>query len=203
MSRRVVWGAALLLLRPVYVVVEVVVAARTTGSYSLTHDTVSELGAAACSPAFCSPWRELMNGTFVAVGLLLAGGALLLAPRLGPAATVLLCVAGLSSIGTGLAPVDVDATLHVLAAAPLFLCQPVALILLARRLRPTHGRLARWLLLSGVLTGAAAIAFVTGAPGTGVLERLALWPPLVALAAVAAVLARPGDASAAARPRGT
>ena len=192
MRRRLAWGAVLWLLRPVYIVLELVVAAGTTGSYRLVDDTVSDLGALGCTRAFCSPRHELMNGTFVGVGLLLTMGAALLAPRLGTAVTVLLAVAGLSSVATGLAPVDQGATLHMVAATPLFVCQPFALLLLARMLRPTHSRLAAALLLTGSVTAAAALAFLlTGAgAGAGLLERLALWPVIVALAMVAAVMVR-------------
>ena len=173
-----------------YVVVELVVAAATAGEYSLVDDTVSELGAVACSPASCSPRHDLMNGTFVGVGVLLALGAVLLAPRLGRVVSVLLVVAGLSSVATGLAPVDEDAMLHGLAATPLFVCQPIALLLLARALRPAHVAVSRALLLTGSVTAAAAVGFalVGGRAGAGLLERLALWPVLVALAVVAVVV---------------
>jgi hypothetical protein len=193
MSRVLFWGATLWLLRPAYVVVELVVAAETTGAYSLADDTVSALGASECSSAFCSPWKDLINGTFVAIGLMLAVGALLLAQRLGPLVTVLLCVAGLSSVATGLTPVDDGATLHAVAAAPLFVSQPIALFLLARALRPTHVWLGGTLLLTGAVTAAAAIGFAVGAAGAGALERLALWPPLVAFAGVAGVVVRPAN----------
>ncbi len=183
-ERRLVWGAVLWLLRPAYVVLELVVAAATTGEYRLDRDTVSDLGALTCDPRFCSPWHDLMNATFVGTGLLLALGALLLAPRLGSVVTVLLAVAGVSSVATGLAPVDQSSAIHFLAAAPLFVCQPAALLLLGVRLRAEHPRLAAALLATGVVTAVAAVGFVLGAPAAGVLERLALWPVLVALAAV-------------------
>lgn len=181
------------MLRPAYIVVELVVAAATTGGYRFADDTVSDLGAVGCSPVSCSPWQELMNGTFVGVGLLLALGAVLLAAWLGPVVTVLLVVAGLSSVGTGLAPVDEDPLLHALVATPLFVCQPLALLLLARALRTTHVRLAGALLIAGSVTASATVGYllVGNGAGAGVLERLALWPVLVALAAVAAVVVRP------------
>lgn len=187
-ERRRVCGAVLLLLRPAYVVLELVVAAATTGDYRLGRDTVSDLGALTCDPRFCSPWHDLMNATFVGTGLLLALGALLLAPRLGSVATALLVVAGLSSVATGLAPVDQDAGLHFLAASPLFVAQPAALLLLGIRLRRPHPRLAPALLVTGVVTAGAAAAFVLGAPAAGAFERVALWPVIGALAAVAWVL---------------
>lgn len=178
------------LVRPVYVVMELVVVAATTGRYHLVDDTVSDLGASECRRDFCSPEHALMNGTFVGVGLLLALGALLLAARLGPAATVLLVLAGLSSVATGFLPVDEDETLHVLAAAPLFVCQPVALLLLGRAVRPVHARLGATLLVAGSLTAAAAVGFVLGGAADGALERLALWPVLFALAAFGVVSRR-------------
>ena len=187
------WGAALWLLRPAYIAIELLVAAAATGGYRLDDDIVSDLGAVGCSPAFCSPRHELMNGTFVGAGLLLALGAVLLAARLGPAVTALLVVAGLSSVATGLAPVDEDPTLHGLAATPLFVCQPLALLLLGRRLRPAHVRTAGAVFLTGSLSAAAAVGFllVGDGAGAGVLERLALWPVIIALAGVAVVLVGP------------
>lgn len=177
-------GALALLVRPTYVAAELVVAAATTGGYSLASDTVSRLGEVGCSPAYCSPRHDLMNGSFVVFGLLLAMGAVLLSRRLGPWVTGLLVVSGLSSVATGLAPQDQDATLHVLAATPLFLAQPLALLLLGARSRRDHPRTARALLTTGVVTAGAALAFVAldDSAASGALERLALWPVLVALA---------------------
>lgn len=180
-------GAALWMVRPVYIAIELGVAALTTGSYSVVDDTVSDLGALSCGDGFCSPTHALMNGTFVGVGLLLAGGALLLAPRTGRSVSALLVVSGISSVATGLAPVDVDPRLHALAATPLFVCQPTALFLLARRLRPTRRRTATALFVTSAVTTAGAVGFiVSDETGAGAWERLALWPVIVALAAVAA-----------------
>jgi hypothetical protein len=73
------------------------------------------------------------------------------------------------------------------AATPVFVAQPVALALLGARLRGDHPRLGRALLVTGAVTGAAAVAFVVGGDGpvSGALERLALWPVLLGLAACA------------------
>lgn len=186
-SRAARWGAAALLVRPAYIATEVVVAAATTGGYSFLADSVSRLGEVGCSEAYCSPRHELMNGSFVGFGMLLAGGAALLSRPLGPWVTGLLVVSGLSSVATGLAPLDQDVTLHALAATPLFVAQPIALIVLGLRLRDDQPRLARALLTTGAVTGAAAVGFVlTGdGPASGALERLALWPVLLGLAGYA------------------
>lgn len=182
------WGALALLVRPAYIATEFVVAAATTGGYSFVSDSVSRLGEIGCSAAYCSPRHELMNGSFMGFGALLVVGAVLLSPLLGPWVTALLVVSGLSSVATGLVPLDQDATLHVIAAAPLFAAQPIALIVLGSRFLDDGPRPARALLAAGVLTGTAAVAFVFSGdgPASGVLERLALWPVLVGLAAFAA-----------------
>ena len=181
------WGALALLVRPAYIATEVVVAAATTGGYSFVADSVSRLGEVGCSAAYCSPRHALMNGSFVCFGVLLAVGALALARRLGPWVTGLLVVSGLSSVATGLAPLDRDGTLHALAATPLFVAQPVALALLGARLQDERPRLGRALRVTGAVTGAAAVGFVLGGdgPASGALERLALWPVLLGLAAYA------------------
>lgn len=175
------------MVRPAYIASEIIVAAATTGGYSFVADSVSRLGEVGCTAAYCSPLHDLMNLSFVGFGLLLAVGALLLARSLGWWVAALLVVSGLSSVATGLAPLDRDATLHALAAAPLFVAQPLSLLVLGARLRRREPRLARGLFATGALTATAAVAFVLSGEGTisGLLERLALWPVLVALAIVA------------------
>jgi hypothetical membrane protein len=179
------WGALALLVRPAYIATEFVVAAATTGGYSFLSDSVSRLGEVGCSAAYCSPRHELMNGSFITFGALLVAGAVLLSRLVGPWVTGLLVISGLSSVATGLAPLDQDATMHALSAVPLFVAQPVALLVLGVRIRADRPRLARALLAAGVVTGVAAVAFVLSGAGpvSGALERLALWPVLVGLAA--------------------
>ena len=174
-------------MRPVYIATELVVAAATKDGYSVVDDSVSRLGEISCSVSRCSPQHELMNGSFMVFGALLAGGAVLLTRTLGPWVTGLLVVSGLSSVATGLAPLDQDTTLHAIAATPLFVAQPIALIVLGTRLRAHQPRLAGALLTTGAVTAAAATAFVLSGdgPAAGALERLALWPVMVALAGFA------------------
>ncbi len=181
------WGALALLVRPTYIATELVVASATTGGYSFLADSVSQLGEVGCSASYCSPRHAVMNGSFMTFGVLLAGGAVLLARPLGPWVTGLLLVSGLSSVATGLAPLDQDTTLHAIAATPLFVAQPIALIVLGARLRGRQPRLARALLTTGVVTAAAAVGFVLSGDGptSGALERLALWPVIVGLAGFA------------------
>jgi hypothetical membrane protein len=186
-SRAAQLGAVAFLLRPTYIATEVVTAAATTGGYSFVSDSVSRLGEVGCSDVYCSPRHDVMNGSFMAYGVLLAGGALLLARPLGPWVTGLLVVSGVSSYATGLAPLDQDATLHAIAATPLFVGQPLALLVLGHRLRHERPRLAKGLLATGIVTASAAVGFIASGDdrAAGALERLALWPVLLGLAAFA------------------
>lgn len=165
-TRRV--GALIRATQPLYVVVELLVAALVPGPYSLVGDTISELGVAAVSPA-----HAVINGAFVLFGTTLALGALL--SDLGRLPTVLWVVAGLSSIATGLAPLDSAPVAHLVVSAPVFLAQPVALLLtgLAVRSRTATG--------FGVVSVVGSLLFLGGlAPGaSGLVERLALWPGYV------------------------
>jgi hypothetical membrane protein len=186
-SRVAQLGALAFLLRPTYIATEIVTAAGTTGGYSFVADSVSRLGEVGCSDGYCSPRHEVMNGSFMGYGVLLAGGALLLAKPLGPWVTGLLVISGVSSYATGLAPLDQDATLHALAATPLFIGQPVALLLLGARVRESQPRLSKALLATGAVTAAAAVGFIMSGDDRagGALERLALWPVLFGLGAFA------------------
>ena len=174
-------GALALLIRPTYIATEYVTAAATTGHYSFLADSISKLGEVGCAEAYCSPSHAVMNGSFIGYGALLAAGALLMAKPFGPWASGLLVVSGLSSIATGLAPLDQDATRHALAATPLFVAQPVALVALGLRLRKDRPRLGRTLVGTGAVTAAAAFGFIVSGEDSavaGALERLALWPVL-------------------------
>lgn len=186
-SRAARLGAIAFLLRPTYIATEIVTAAATTGGYSFVSSSVSRLGEVGCTESYCSPRHAVMNGSFVAYGVLLAGGALLLMRPLGPWVTALLVVSGASSYATGLVPLDQDATLHAIAATPLFVGQPLALLLLGLRVRDDRPRLSKALLATGAVTAAAAVGFIVSGDDRagGALERLALWPVLFGLAGFA------------------
>lgn len=176
--------------QPAYLVVEVVVALRAVGagSYAVARDSVSALGVACGGGGVCSPWSPAMNTAFAAFGVLVVLGAALArssgATRRGTLATVLWVVAGLSSVAVALAPLDRDVTTHVVAAAPVFLAQPVAIALHASASRGPW----RWLgWTTAVVCGVAALAFVLGIGGedvSGAAERVALWPVKVWLGLV-------------------
>lgn len=141
-----------------------------------------------------------MNAGFVWFGLTLAVGALLLGSRLlsgplGRAAVAAWCVSGIGSVGVGLVPVNEQGGLHGLVALPVFLAQPVALVLTALSLRATRPALARGTLAAGMLSAAGVLGFaallaVDGSTALGATERLALWPGYVWVGVIAVVSSR-------------
>jgi hypothetical membrane protein len=162
-------GGWLLLLQPVVIAVQLVVASRWDG-FDHVRDTVSDLGTEA------SPAHVLMNVAFVVVGGALAAGAVLGAPELGRLPAGLLLVSGIGSLAVGLAPVDTAPGWHAAVALPVFVAQPLALLLLGAPRRTTV--LGRELLVAGLVAAAGSTAFaITLALDTsgGLVERFALW----------------------------
>jgi hypothetical membrane protein len=182
------------LVQPAYLVVEVALAVLAGVRYSLADDTISALGTS-CSPGEggCSSAPVLMNVAFVVFGLLQALGAVPLLRKRGRTAVVgwLWVLAGLGSVGVGLLPVDAHPTAHSVVAVPVFVAQPLALLLHARLLDPGPVRRAGLALATVALLGVVAFVGLLGADHwTGLAERAAIWPaklwlPLALLATAA------------------
>ena len=206
------------LAQPGYLAAEVLLALLAGVHYSVADDTISALGTGCGSPATtgCSsaPWA--MDLTFIAFGALQALGATpLLRDPAGRARVVgwLWVAAGLFSVGVGLAPVDAHPTLHSVVALPVFVAQPLAVLLHARWLTAGKVRVVGTALGVAAVLGAVAFAVLLGADDwSGAAERLAIWPAKVwlPLAAVrprrlpahgAPAPARPGGRPRANRPR--
>lgn len=179
------------LAQPAYLVAEVGLAVIAGVGYTVRDHTISALGTA-CDPggAGCSSAPGAMNAVFIGFGLLQAVGALPLLAGRDRRALVgwLWVVAGLASVGVGLLPVDTHPTGHALVAAPVFVAQPLALLLHARLTPAGAARTAGLVLASAALLGVAAFAALLGRDqGVGLAERAAIWPaklwlPLAALA---------------------
>jgi hypothetical protein len=188
------------LTQPGYLVAEVLLALFAGVGYSLADDTISALGTSCDSAATtgCSSAPLAMNVVFIAFGALQAVGAIPLLHR--ATGTVrredrrvrlvgwLWVVAGVSSVGVGLAPLDAYPIVHSLVALPVFVGQPLALLLHARWLTTGRLRVVGTVLGIAALVGAVAFGALLGADSwSGAAERLAVWPPKAwfALAALA------------------
>lgn len=193
-------GAALWLAQPVYLVVELIAAALATAPYSLLHHTISDLGAITCTTSaypsqdvpVCSPAHLTVNASFVLFGAAMAIGALLLRPwlprsGLTTAAVALWVVAGASSIGSGLTPLDQLLELHALVSTPGIVLSGAATVLTGVALLGSWGRRWRWLIPAGAVSAAAGVLMVVRleVQWGGLIERIALWPSFAVCAVVA------------------
>jgi hypothetical membrane protein len=146
------------------------------GPHSMTHDYISDLGAAR------SPLHWVMNGSFQLQGLLIFFGTVLVR-RFYPAKPVyrialsLLAVAGVGVLVVGLVPEDENVRLHLMGAAANFLGGNLAMILLGLvSAKQWYGRIT--LVLGSVgLLATLALMFRTGLGSeVGLVERLAAYP---------------------------
>ena len=191
----VLWG-----IQPVSILVEVVVAAFVRAPYNFVHNTISDLGAVSCTsiayPArlvpVCSPAHALLNATFVLLGTALVAGAVLMLrersrSRLLSLACTLWVICGLSTVAAGFVPLDVDLELHSLVSAPAIVLQPFALALHASAYARQD---RRWLpvVVAALLVATVAVFFLVRleVQWGGLLERLAIWPVLLAMPLLAA-----------------
>lgn len=176
-SRRI--AAVLWIATTLYWPMQVVVSRSWSTPYSWRDDVISALGAATCTD-YCSPDHALMNGTFVVVGALTAGGAALLMPSVtGIARTGLALVAasGVATVAVGFLPLDVSPVPHAVAAQVHFGLQVAGMLALAGPLRRHHRGAYVFTLASVAVAAVGAVAFVTPGNwglGAGVTERFAL-----------------------------
>jgi hypothetical membrane protein len=176
-----------------FFVVEAICARAWSPAYSYARDYISDLGAVHCAPfppgtamLVCSPLHAVMDASFVVQGVLIAGGALLLAPlvahnRLGAAGLALIALAGAGVFAVGLAPEDVHIVVHVLGAAANIVGGNIGMIALGISLRAspkmrTMGTAAIAAGLIGLIGGQLLVDRTDLGLGIGGIERVAIYP---------------------------
>lgn len=174
-------------------VAQAVTQAAWTTPYSLSRNTLSDLGATRCfsepvsllnpsSTYICSPLHSLMNASYVLFGLLILGGVILLWDRWPRRRTVvagmiLLALFAIAKVVIGLAPEDQNLKLHALGTLGM-LCGDVGALLLGAGL----WRTVRWQAVVFLLIGIVGVPafFLQLLPHLaairGALERVADWP---------------------------
>jgi hypothetical membrane protein len=192
-AHRYRWGGLAWLLTLQFFVVEAIVALRY-GGYSYSANVISDLGTATSRAA--GP----MNASFIAQGVLIAAGALLLGRGLaglgGRLARVLLVASGAGVLLVGLFPSDGNATVHEVGAAVHFVAGAVGLIALAYAVRPRSEALGTILALLGLI-GVIGTVFFGSAVflglGEGGMERVAGYVQPIGLAIAGVALWRQKD----------
>lgn len=197
----------------VYFIAQPLVASAWTPGYSWLHNYISDLGNTACGSFavphgttmyVCSPRHGAMNSAFILNGVLFGCGAVVLR-KFWPAKTVarraiaLLVVGAVLKVVVGLAPENVDVSLHLLGALNVPLGSVAILMLSAsgRQSRPAVSVTGTVLAIIGLAGSALSIAAQFGnralelGLGVGGMERVATYPGsawalIVGLAAIVA-----------------
>lgn len=190
-SRNVFIAAILWISSVQYFIVQWVVAAAWTIPFSLRQNFISDLGNTSCAPyagrAVCSPLHDVMNLSFVVLGISVLVGGLALAatmPRRSAAyyALVTYAITGIGTILVGFFPENTISLVHVAAAALPFTVGNVSLMVLGL----SQGFGGRALRSYTFLTGAIALvalgcfqAGIHGMLGHGGMERLVAYPQTI------------------------
>jgi hypothetical membrane protein len=191
-DKQVVIGAACWTLSIAFFIDQAIAQAATTLPYSLSGNLISDLGITACGPFanggyhvdVCSPLHGFMDATFVVVGLLQVVGAIA-TRRAWPlpnayAGLVFMALAGVGLAVVGLAPENVNLSLHSNAATAGIDLLNIAMIILGVALVRVNPWLGTVTLLAGIAGIVGAVIFFESLGGVpvGTAERLAVYPAL-------------------------
>lgn len=170
-----------------YYIIQGVAAAAWSIPYSLSANTISDLGNTACGlyagRFVCSPLHTLMNASFLALGITMATGSLLIyqefkKTRASLVGFTFMALAGIGTLLVGLFPENSMTSLHALGALLPFLIGNVGLIVLGLVLDIPKS-LRYYTLLSGIVALIALGFFTTHhylGIGIGGMERLVAYP---------------------------
>lgn len=193
-------GAAALLAQAVSLPAELIGMAFSAIPYDPVRQTISDLGSTTCTAIpypsgdvdVCSPAHMIVNGGMVLAGLFVLVAATALAGAwwrrsrgLAVAAVVLLVLQGLSTLATGLVPLDVDLMLHSLVSLPAILVGPISVMLLAFLSLRGPARVVSVVGAAVALVAAVVMLGTVDSGGVmGLTERIAVWVPVLVMAVV-------------------
>ncbi len=158
--------------------------------YSLTQNTISDLGNSACglydSRYVCSPLNAWMNFSFIVLGLTMVTGSVLIyhefkKSRYNALGFGLMALSGIGTLLVGLFPENTVSLAHVLGAGLTFGLGNLALLVLGYSLDIPY-RLRLYTLISGGLSLSALILFLSHkylGLGIGGMERLVAHPQTI------------------------
>jgi hypothetical membrane protein len=183
-------GPAIWILCVQYFIVQIIVAVDFKTAYSLRFNTISDLGNSVCGEYsrmyVCSPLHNLMNASFILLGVTMASGSLLIYQEFKEKTATLIgfsCMAigGLGAIIVGLFPENTVSFLHTFGASLPFLLGNLALVIFSFSL--AIPRILRYYtLLSGAIALIALTLFITQhyfGFGIGGMERLVAYPQTI------------------------
>ncbi len=173
-----------------YYVVQILVAIQFKNTYSLSRNTISDLGNTVCGQYgvryVCSPSHLLMNISFVLLGMLMVSGSTLLyktntANMAGRIGLICMAFAGLGTGLVGLFPEDTVSGIHIIGAALPFVLGNIALLFFGYT-RFISGWLRKYAFVSGLVGLISLGLFMThhySGLGIGGMERLVAYPQTI------------------------
>jgi hypothetical membrane protein len=170
-----------------YYIVQLIAARDWSVPYSLSKNTISDLGVTSCGTyptRFpCSPLHGLMNVSFIILGAGMIGGSVLIYHQFkrGRGSAIgfsLMAAAGAGTILVGLFPENTVGGLHIFGAALPFLLGNLCLLVLGSTLQLPK-TLRYYTIFSGAIALLALVHFLTNhylGIGIGGMERLTAYP---------------------------
>lgn len=167
--------------------------------YNVSRDTISDLGNTACGAwnghYVCSPLHDVMNGSFIVLGITMMLGSALISRHFAGGRTAAvgfgaMAVSGLGVVMVGLFPENSVPLLHGLGAAVPFVLGNISLILLGRAL-DVPPALRRFFSLSGIVALLSLVAYASShylGLGEGGIERVVAYPQTICLAVLGCYL---------------
>lgn len=183
-------GPVMWILSVEYFIVQIIAAMSWRNAYSITQNTISDLGNTACgmygARYICSPLHGLMNGSFILLGIFMMMGSVLIYQEFketnwSVVGFDLMFLAGFGTLLVGLFPENTVSSLHVLGAFLALFIGNVAIIVLGTVLE-----LPAWLRFYSIASGVIALTALGlfyfhayAGIGVGGTERIAGYPVTV------------------------
>jgi hypothetical membrane protein len=183
-----------------YFVSQFIVALHWTPPYSVSRDTISDLGNTACGTwdgrYVCSPLHGLMDASFVVLGVTMALGSVLISRyfatgRAATAGFAAMAISGVGVIMVGLFPENAAPRLHEVGAAIPFVLGNAALVVLGLSFKLPPA-LRVYSFLSGLVALLGLAAFISShylGLGEGGMERVVAYPQTACLVVIGCYLA--------------
>lgn len=164
-----------------YLLAEIFTAAAWSTPYSFVRDSISSLGVTTCEIGSCSPMHDVMNSSFVVLGVLTLVGALFLHRHIRSGLEKkwilsLAVVIAVSTAATGLFPANDGTIIHWTAVLPGFVARHIVLALIAWHLWHERRLVAVWSAVCALVGAVGAVLMLAQIINFGLGERLALYP---------------------------
>lgn len=180
-------GPTMWILSVEYFIVQIIVAMYWKYTYSISQNTISDLGNTGCgiyaSRYVCSPLHNLMNMAFICLGIFMILGSLLIyqefrETKLAFIGFSFMLIAGVGTFLVGVFPENTISTIHTFGAFLPFFIGNFGIVILGIALKLPRS-LRIYTILTGLIALVALIFFLSKqylGLGEGGMERIVAYP---------------------------